>query len=414
MNKKSSFKAGEKDNITILGRDHVNEFFNYPKNILSRQNAKMDMDCSSIIVGEMAIKSRYDKYIGFLIFSQEMDFFISKEHKQYLRCVHPALKMYSMDIEYGQLQTTELKKFLHAVMFENAVYRVFGKGLSKSPKFLSYLKSLMLIPTNGSKQNIKQIQKLKNEVYEDMVNIVYNEFYRRAKYRPPKRRADMIQLILNNFKSFDIKNKKLIFGVLLMIFIRMVKTNTKYLEYVIIDIAMRRHVYVELAKEQKKLVLEHGNNIDLSVIKKMDILDSVIKESIRLASPSCFSVKRVEKRIFLSNGTEVGPNEYIGFDLNSYNKKPNIFGNNPYDFDHTRHLKSGWKLSRIAPDNLMWGLGMSMCPIHEYATASYKMFLATLIRGYRISSTEKKHPGYNLLERTCEFSVDFLPHNIAF
>ncbi|KAK6853647.1 hypothetical protein PG995_010459 [Apiospora arundinis] len=138
------------------------------------------------------------------------------------------------------------------------------------------------------------------------------------------------------------------------------------------------------------------------VSKKLHLLDSFLKESLRVFAPEGLAITRKATSSFgLSDGTWVPKGTYIAVAGEAMSRDPDFYPN-PETFDGRRFLgPDGLPLSPdrefhgIEPGNGMWGSGRLTCPGRHYASALSKIIVAGLLLKYDISlpKGQKLKPG---------------------
>lgn len=178
----------------------------------------------------------------------------------------------------------------------------------------------------------------------------------------------------------------------------------------------------DIRTEASEALASEGGQWTYGVVKKLHLLDSFLKESLRLFAPegSKYSQTKFTRNkkltsvpphrpvaitrmatssITLSDGTHIPRGTSIAVAGEAMALDP-AFYRDPSTFDGRRFLKADGKplspereFHGIEPGNAMWGAGRLTCPGRHYASALSKMIIANLVLKYDISFPEGQTEG---------------------
>lgn len=148
-----------------------------------------------------------------------------------------------------------------------------------------------------------------------------------------------------------------------------IHTTSSTLTLIMYDILRYPELIPALRKEVVS-VLKEDRGWKKTSLYKMRLLDSVMKESIRIATPSPFAMRRyVHENITLFDGTKIPKGSYFMMSC-VHLLDPSNFGENGDKFDGFRFLnlrqqpgqENRWQFVNTGPDNMRFGHGSRACP----------------------------------------------------
>ncbi|KAK2803977.1 hypothetical protein FQN50_006783 [Emmonsiellopsis sp. PD_5] len=169
-------------------------------------------------------------------------------------------------------------------------------------------------------------------------------------------------------------------------------TTTELLKQALLDICMHPELIPAIRKEVSKAVEESGWTT--AGLFKMQLLDSVVKETQRLKPGSLVNLERQALQdVVLPNGTTLPRGTNIAVD-SSMMWDPSIYPN-PSTYDGYRFLRlrqSGGNataaLVSTSPEHIAFGIGKPVCPGRFFASNEVKIALARILLSYDVRIPE--------------------------
>ncbi|KAF3015943.1 hypothetical protein E8E14_012049 [Neopestalotiopsis sp. 37M] len=170
-------------------------------------------------------------------------------------------------------------------------------------------------------------------------------------------------------------------------------TSTFALTQAVYDLCMHPEYMADIRAETRAALASENMQWTLETVKKLHLLDSFLKESLRLFAPEGLAITRKAMSSFgLSDGTWIPKGTYIAVAGEGMALDPEFYPD-PEKFDGRRFLDktTGLPLSPerefhgIEQGNGMWGNGRLTCPGRHYASALSKIIVANLLLRYDIS-----------------------------
>ncbi|TLD19276.1 hypothetical protein PspLS_09765 [Pyricularia sp. CBS 133598] len=157
--------------------------------------------------------------------------------------------------------------------------------------------------------------------------------------------------------------------------------------------------YIEpLCEEIKETVLRHGWTHNALI--KMDLMDSVLKESQRLKPTDVFTMRRlVTKDMTLSDGTFFPKSSMLT--VSALNLWDGAVYNDPDQFDGYRWLRmrqndptkqASAQFVGVSPDHMGFGFGQHACPGRFFASNVLKTLLSHLLLNYEWKLADPSAP----------------------
>jgi len=153
------------------------------------------------------------------------------------------------------------------------------------------------------------------------------------------------------------------------------ETTATSLAWTTLLLAQHRQIYTELLEELDSVL--GGNPPSLDKLNELDLLDRVIKESLRLFAPTMWTVRVLQEPFELAGhqldaGTTIALSHYVTHRL------PEVY-DNPDTFDPDRWLT----ISPSAYEYMPFSAGVRMCIGATFATMEMKIVLAIMLQRYR-------------------------------
>ncbi|KAK8092449.1 uncharacterized protein PG998_014934 [Apiospora kogelbergensis] len=158
------------------------------------------------------------------------------------------------------------------------------------------------------------------------------------------------------------------------------------LTHVLHDLAARPQ-YLDILRKELETELQacRGNVLDNRALGNLVIMDSFIKESLRMNPPGVISWFRLTTvPIHLSNGQVIPANTMVAYCNPRFDPEVDKTLDDPEVFDGLRFARSGSKLEALSIDSLAFGYGIHACPGRSFAVAELKLIVAHLIQNYDI------------------------------
>ncbi|KAI2896354.1 hypothetical protein CBS63078_5645 [Aspergillus niger] len=161
-------------------------------------------------------------------------------------------------------------------------------------------------------------------------------------------------------------------------------TTTEVLKQVLIDLAQHPQLVAPLRQEIKQALSDHG--LGLAALGKMELLDSVMKESQRQLPISVGLERKVIRETALPDGTRIPQGSHIMVD--SSDMWSAEVHDNPEAYDGYRFLKrrqAGDKASQFVQssrEHNVFGGGRHICPGRFFASNELKLCLAHVLLKY--------------------------------
>ncbi|KAI9376758.1 cytochrome P450 [Aspergillus egyptiacus] len=163
-------------------------------------------------------------------------------------------------------------------------------------------------------------------------------------------------------------------------------TTTEALKQVLIDIARHPELVIPLRQEIKQSLSNHG--LGLAALGKMELLDSVMKESQRQVPALVGLERKVIRDTFLPDGTRIPQGAHIMVD--SSDMWSAEVHDHPESYDGYRFLKrrqAGDKASQFVQssrEHNTFGGGRHICPGRFFASNELKLCLAHILLKYDV------------------------------
>lgn len=178
---------------------------------------------------------------------------------------------------------------------------------------------------------------------------------------------------------------------------------------------------------RKELQAElQSNGCQASALNNLKLMDSAIKECLRLKPPGVFGMHRAALQdLQLPNGIKIHKGDRVFVDI-PHMRDPNVY-ESPDAYDMYRFLRMRWRpdqankapLVNTSPDHLAFGHGVQACPGRFFAAVLSKVVLSHLLLKYdwqlapesdttslAIGLTRRINPNLKLLFRRREEEFD--------
>ncbi|KAI5810727.1 cytochrome P450 [Pyronema omphalodes] len=208
---------------------------------------------------------------------------------------------------------------------------------------------------------------------------------------------DMMQWLIDS--SPEEERKIDIFAqMLLQLSMASIHTTSMTVTKALYDLASRPE-YIKPLRDEIESVLKEGGGFTQNGVRRLDLLDSFLKESQRLSPLGNMTMSRKvvgSKGFTFSNGVHIPYGAtIIGVTSGAASLDPEIF-ENPEEFDAYRFLRlreeDPNKHVFTSTSTYHWGLGRHACPGRFFAAAEIKMILAEIIFRYDIRIKDNKRP----------------------
>lgn len=144
----------------------------------------------------------------------------------------------------------------------------------------------------------------------------------------------------------------------------------------------------DLVVEELRSILESDDcDVTQSDLARMQYLDRVIKESMRLLSPVPFIARKPSADIELRKGT-IPQGSIVIINIMHLHRNPKIWGENVYEFNPDRFLQEN-SAKRPPFSYIPFSGGARNCIGMKYAMISAKITLAHLLRRYKFTTDLK-------------------------
>ncbi|KAB8279173.1 cytochrome P450 [Aspergillus minisclerotigenes] len=167
-------------------------------------------------------------------------------------------------------------------------------------------------------------------------------------------------------------------------------TTTELFKQILIDIARHPELVESLRKEIRTSLSEHG--LGLTALAKMELLDSVMKESQRQIPVTVGLERKVIRDTSLPGGTRLPKGSHIMVDATDM-WNPEVH-ENPEAFDGYRFLKRHYagdktcQFVQSSREHIVFGGGRHICPGRFFAGTELKLCLAHILLEYDIRLKE--------------------------
>ncbi|EOD44984.1 putative cytochrome p450 protein [Neofusicoccum parvum UCRNP2] len=168
-----------------------------------------------------------------------------------------------------------------------------------------------------------------------------------------------------------------------------IHTTSSTLLIVMYDILRHPELVAPLRAEAARVLREDGGWKKTSLYK-MRLLDSVMKESVRVTTVSPFAMRRyADREVTLFDGTRIPKGAYFLVSC-THLLNPSNFGDDGDKFDGYRFVKlreqagqeSRWQFVTTGQDNMRFGHGIHACPGRFFASNEIKIAIAHLLLNY--------------------------------
>jgi len=175
-----------------------------------------------------------------------------------------------------------------------------------------------------------------------------------------------------------------------------------------IDLASRPEYMQELYEEQLQVQKDAREDgvLPSESLEKMKKLDSLIKESFRLAGDISLLSHAVLKDYTFSNGIQLPKDHIIEVYSDDIVYDESLQGPNPKSFEPFRHVNTNCSAAKISRGHIVFGGGKHACPGRYFAVNEIKfmMHYAILKYNFRTESgkvEEKVHIGPFTIPSSC-------------
>ncbi|KAI2627382.1 putative cytochrome P450 [Hypomontagnella submonticulosa] len=209
--------------------------------------------------------------------------------------------------------------------------------------------------------------------------------------------VDLLSWLVTDGKSVHITDPRMLARLAASVAVGGVYSTANLAISVVCDLVTHPEILEEVRNEIREKHAEVNGHWDLAAFNSLDKLDSVMKETSRLAPGSLLVYSRkVLGDHTLSNGLSLRKGSFISMSGYSRAMDPTMFPN-PETYDGLRHYSNlndhrARPFSSIDGDILTWGAGRSACPGRFIANAILKILLVKLLDEYEFKFVEGKQP----------------------
>ncbi|KAJ5190081.1 hypothetical protein N7491_007877 [Penicillium cf. griseofulvum] len=262
-----------------------------------------------------------------------------------------------------------------------------GHQLRQYPVFLRPLVGQFLPKVRGLKQHRARI----NDMLDDILAEQHSGGGRQAQTDPQRGRlASWLMQYYNSNPSEDFPAQALCKDHILALFAG-IHIATNALSQVLLDLAARPEDQTPLVEEIKSCSGSGNDVLTLASIAKMQMLDSFIKESLRVNPPGgVVTLMRETTAPFQpSCGPLIPKGTLIAFANNRFNMATSV-GREADPFDGSRYVRLRTKsdgkhqLLTPSPESLTWGYGVHACPGRLFAATELKVIIIYLLTRFHL------------------------------
>jgi cytochrome P450 len=173
-----------------------------------------------------------------------------------------------------------------------------------------------------------------------------------------------------------------------------IHTTSVFLSFAVHDLSDRPDIQDLLRAEINETIAKHGE-LTPELSTKMPIMDSFLRESLRLASDYVGSRHKAMKDTLMQNGLTVPKGSTVGLSVYDAHLDPEIQEIGPNniplsEIDPLRFVgKRSKKSTAVGTDFLIFGVGFHSCPGRYLASQEIRYILACLLQEFDISTTTK-------------------------
>lgn len=173
-----------------------------------------------------------------------------------------------------------------------------------------------------------------------------------------------------------------------------IHTTSLFLGFALHDLSDRPDIQDILRKEVQETREKYGE-LTPEVVKDMPIMDSFLRESLRLGSDFVGFRHKAMKDTVLANGITVPKGSTVGLSVYDAHTDPELQDIGPNgipltEFDALRFVgRRSKKSTAVGPDFLVFGVGFHSCPGRYFASQEIRYLLACMLERYDVSATTK-------------------------
>ncbi|KAK7702114.1 hypothetical protein SLS57_011498 [Botryosphaeria dothidea] len=265
------------------------------------------------------------------------------------------------------------------------------RALRTYPRFTRTLANWFLPESRKCREQVRRGRKLIQEVLDKRA-VQKREAL--AQGREPDRHEDTLAWLEERAsgKPYDAIAMQLGFAMAGL------HTTTQLLKQAVLDICGQPELVSPLRDEIETAVAESGWTT--AGLYKMQVLDSVVKETLRLKPGSLAQLdRRALKNIVLPDGTKIPRGTNVSVD-SSRMWDPAVYGDDAGRFDGFRFLRlrqegaAATSMVSSSPDQFTFGMGKSICPGRFFVHNEIKVALASILLDYDLRLVDGYTPKF--------------------
>ncbi|XP_010449942.1 PREDICTED: cytochrome P450 71A27 [Camelina sativa] len=157
-------------------------------------------------------------------------------------------------------------------------------------------------------------------------------------------------------------------------------TNSSVLEWTMAEL-MRHPECMKKLQDEINTVSAHNSNVTEKEVEKMDYLQCVIKEGLRL-HPAAPLLSRISTEDIQLKGYDIAAGTMVLINASSILRNPTIWGHDAEEFKPERHFGSNSDFIGNDSKFLPFGAGRRVCPGLGFSIVLSKLTLANLVKRF--------------------------------
>lgn len=245
------------------------------------------------------------------------------------------------------------------------------------------------------------VKRHRGQLHKGVASTVQERVARaRAEGSAYQRPDDLLQDVIDMYPTRKRKSDlmKFVVDMLTMLIFAALHTTSENSTVVLYRLLQHPEVMDTLVEEQEAVLQEEGlpknapsTMLTRKMIKRLDKLDSVCRESFRLKNDYLALPHRYKGKepFTLSNGAVIKPGEraIINTWMNHVSSGTPASATHDYEgWDPYRFVEKDKQATKISEDYLFFGLGKHACPGRFFAVQEVKVLVSALLREYKLSA----------------------------